>query len=357
MIFRLFDVCRSCRRHTYARAPLASEPAPRPAPSNSGSRRAACPEKSTRRSRRLPSNSLSDVFVCDSTVTKKVFLLPPNGVPPPATHEPHKKQMGVEEQLHRLPFNPFLVLCKNIAPIAKSNRGGGYAYDLEYAEGGDLCSLLQVEGLPPITLDEARLLMAQLVLGLQYIHQNNFIHRDLKPENILITAAGDVKIADFGLAGMPDKTGRCDTRCGSVPYCAPEMFDDKKARTRAVDIWSLGVIFYSLLEFEHPFLEGDGDSQSSRQATRARIEKRTVRSPLSDALQTDAPARELFDQMCQPDYRRRPPVEALKKHAFFDGLDWSAIARGDVSSPLRRLLQERDSLEQQHGLSNEFLDF
>jgi len=69
---------------------------------------------------------------------------------------------------------------------------------IDYCSGGDLSNLLARK----FTLDEesSRIYIAELVLAIEHLHQNNIVYRDLKPENILISADGHIKLADFGLA-------------------------------------------------------------------------------------------------------------------------------------------------------------
>ena len=93
-------------------------------------------------------------------------------------------------------------------------------------------------------------ILAHLSKGLTYIHANGFTHRDLKPENILIqlsrrrlTAA---KIADFGTTKY-DLSGKMQTYAGSSIYMAPKFWEQELAYTKAVDMWSFGVIAVELL--------------------------------------------------------------------------------------------------------------
>ena len=80
------------------------------------------------------------------------------------------------------------------------------------------------------------------------LHRRRVIHRDLKPENILMDEAMNVKIADFGLAGITTPfSGNLRQLCGTPEFTAPEIVQGKEYSGPAVDIWSLGVILYELL--------------------------------------------------------------------------------------------------------------
>lgn len=100
----------------------------------------------------------------------------------------------------------------------------------------------------------------QILSAVGYCHSFNICHRDLKPENILLTRAGDIKIADFGMAALhqsPDH--KLKTSCGSPHYAAPELIRGSTYRGDKVDIWSMGVILYATLAGRLPFdVEGNG---------------------------------------------------------------------------------------------------
>ena len=83
-----------------------------------------------------------------------------------------------------------------------------------------------------------------------YVHGGRrVIHRDLKPENILMDESTNVKIADFGLAGITTPfSGNLRQLCGTPEFTAPEIVQGKEYSGPAVDIWSLGVILYELLQ-------------------------------------------------------------------------------------------------------------
>ena len=101
-------------------------------------------------------------------------------------------------------------------------------------------NLEKVHTAGPITVEEMSDVLYQCLKDLTYLHEQNVTHRDVKPANILVASRRplSVKLADFGLAR--DAT-ELQTFCGTLKYCAPEMFGSQNY-SKAVDLWSLGVV-------------------------------------------------------------------------------------------------------------------
>lgn len=122
---------------------------------------------------------------------------------------------------------------------------------LDLAAGGELFSLVDASGC--MTEDLARHYFRQLVSAVRYCHSRGVYHRDIKPENLLLDAAGDLKVADFGLGAVADGGGLRHTLCGTPAYVAPEILSKQGYHPARVDIWSCGVVLFVLAAGYLPF--------------------------------------------------------------------------------------------------------
>ncbi|XP_071447055.1 serine/threonine-protein kinase S6KL isoform X2 [Hetaerina americana] len=114
-----------------------------------------------------------------------------------------------------------------------------------FIPGGELLRLWNNYG--PLPEEVVKIIIAEIALALDFLHNAGVIYRDLKLENILLDADGHVQIIDFGLAKWLKYGSRTNTMCGTLQYMAPEILR-MKPYNHSVDWWSLGVICFSLLQ-------------------------------------------------------------------------------------------------------------
>ena len=105
-----------------------------------------------------------------------------------------------------------------------------------------------------LTEIETQSYLIQMLNGIKYLHQNKVIHRDLKLGNLFLSEKLEIKLGDFGLAAKVEFDGeKKRTICGTPNYIAPDILEGKTGHSYEVDIWSLGVILYTLLIGKPPF--------------------------------------------------------------------------------------------------------
>ena len=201
-------------------------------------------------------------------------------------------------------------------------EGGRLHYVQGLGSGGDLYDNLRAQPSRRFSESVVRLLAAELTLAIEHLHKLNVLHRDIKPENVLLTGDGHVMLCDFGLAKtLPNRAARTRSFVGTERYCPPEMYMDI-GHGRAVDWWQLGCLMYELLVGRPPFYSRNKDRQ------RGAILSAKVTFPdnvdLSDevkALITSLLARQTWERLGSGD----ADADEVKRHAFFQGLDWEAV--------------------------------
>ncbi|KAF1815372.1 Pkinase-domain-containing protein [Eremomyces bilateralis CBS 781.70] len=187
---------------------------------------------------------------------------------------------------------------------------------LELAPEGELFNWIVMK--QKLTETEARKVFVQLFQGLKYLHDRNIVHRDIKPENILLTDKNlTIKVADFGLAKIIGEESFTTTLCGTPSYVAPEILSPTPQRryTRAVDIWSAGVVLYICLCGFPPFSDELYNPQNpytlAQQIQKGRFD---YPSPYWDTV-GDA-ALDLIDRMLTVDVSRRIDIDGCLEHPW-----------------------------------------
>mmetsp|Transcript_59123 Transcript_59123/g.125642 ORF Transcript_59123/g.125642 Transcript_59123/m.125642 type:complete len:907 (+) Transcript_59123:304-3024(+) len=163
-----------------------------------------------------------------------------------------------------------------------------------------------------LTEEETRLLMLQIVDAVSFMHDCNVIHRDLKLGNLFLSKTMNVKVGDFGLACRVDSTDeKRKTICGTPNYIAPEVIEgnkEKRGHSFEVDVWSLGVICFTMLVGKPPYESKDVKS------TYRRILANEYSFPTG---KVGDDARLLISSMLQTDPKMRPSLDEVRSHSFF----------------------------------------
>ncbi|XP_063132949.1 serine/threonine-protein kinase MARK2-like isoform X1 [Rattus norvegicus] len=178
---------------------------------------------------------------------------------------------------------------------------------MEYAPGGDLAG--RIIEVSYIQEEEARHIFTQIVCAVNYCHKNGIAHRDIKPENILMDARRNIKLCDFGLAIKVNTEQKSTVFCGTLPYCAPELFSIQSYDPRALDIWSMGVVLYIMVTKHYPFKATTYDKM--------REEMRDPHYYIPPKL--PAHIANLIMQLFTIDPLQRPKIGDVAKHQWLQG--------------------------------------
>ncbi|CAG8949591.1 hypothetical protein HYFRA_00007824 [Hymenoscyphus fraxineus] len=184
----------------------------------------------------------------------------------------------------------------------------------QLATGGELFDRICEQG--KFTEKDASQTIRQVIEAVDYLHDNNVVHRDLKPENLLYLSSNkdsDLVLADFGIAKMLDsKDEVLTTMAGSFGYAAPEVML-KKGHGKPVDMWSLGVITYTLLCGYSPFRsENLQDLIDECSSGKVIFHERYWKDVSADA-------KDFIGHLLQPDADDRSTSKEALKHTWLSG--------------------------------------
>ncbi|XP_047387506.1 protein kinase C delta type isoform X3 [Sciurus carolinensis] len=195
---------------------------------------------------------------------------------------------------------------------------------MEFLSGGDLMYHIQDKG--RFELYRATFYAAEIICGLQFLHNKGIIYRDLKLDNVMLDRYGHIKIADFGMC-KENIFGEnlASTFCGTPDYIAPEILQGLKY-TFSVDWWSFGVLLYEMLIGQSPF-HGDDEDE------------------LFESIRLDTPhyprwitkeSKDILEKLFERDPPKRLGMTGnIRIHPFFKTINWTLLEKRKVEPPFK----------------------
>ncbi len=195
---------------------------------------------------------------------------------------------------------------------------------MRFMIGGELNFHIYREPKGYFSEEKAKFYAAEIVLALEYLHKNKCIYRDLKPENVLIDTRGHIKLIDFGLSKIcKDSTCWSKSFCGTPQYTAPEVVLGEGYGIE-IDWWSLGVVIYEMLSGFLPFNIPSNIIDKSVYANKIKMFEHFSN-----------PAIDLLTKLLEVNPKKRIKVRQIKKHKFFENVDWKQYEKKKVTPPFK----------------------
>ncbi|XP_041363071.1 CBL-interacting protein kinase 15-like [Gigantopelta aegis] len=196
---------------------------------------------------------------------------------------------------------------------------------MELAQNGDLLEYVNHVG--ALVEVDTRRIMHQLLDVVSYLHANLVYHRDIKLENILLDEFYNIRLSDFGFARYNPTHELLDTFCGSYAYAAPEVLNGEEYDGAQVDVWSMGVCMYAMLNGRLPFRDDDIDVLRLAQHEKVKFHKYVCKD-----------GRDLLREFLNVIPNRRITIPAVRRSLWMrkpmknDGQSMSSLSVTTVSS-------------------------
>ncbi|KAJ2961266.1 hypothetical protein NQZ79_g3523 [Umbelopsis isabellina] len=167
-----------------------------------------------------------------------------------------------------------------------------------HGEGLDLFDYIELNR--NMSEQEVKSIFRQIAEAVRHLHHNKMVHRDIKDENVILDENGTALLIDFGSANYVKEGKRFDTFSGTLDYCAPEVLQGQPYEGPPQDIWSLGILLYTMVFKENPFYNID------------EILARELRIPYDFC----EGAIDLIKSMLNREVDKRPTIDSVLNHAW-----------------------------------------
>ncbi|KAK6309627.1 hypothetical protein J4Q44_G00195080 [Coregonus suidteri] len=200
--------------------------------------------------------------------------------------------------------------------------------------GGDLKYHIYLvdENNPGFEEPRACFYAAQIIQGMEHLHQKRIIYRDLKPENVLLDNEGNVRISDLGLAvELKENQTKIKGYAGTPGFMAPELLKGEKYDT-SVDYFTLGVTLFEFMAAKNPFRERG--EKVEKEELKERIMTGTVVYPETFSENAKSICSALLEK--QVDQRlgfKNGTCDEIRTHPFFSAIHWRRLDAGILSPP------------------------
>ncbi|XP_029460482.1 rhodopsin kinase [Rhinatrema bivittatum] len=173
---------------------------------------------------------------------------------------------------------------------------------------------------------------AQIICGMEHLHQNRIIYRDLKPENVLLDNDGNVRISDLGLAvELKEKKSKTKGYAGTSGFMAPELLKGEEYDF-SVDYFALGVTLYEMTAAKGPF------RSRGEKIGKDEVKNRTLNEPVTYTEKFSEACKSLCEALMQKDPKKRigfrnGNCDELRACPFFKDINWRKLEAGILLPP------------------------
>ena len=198
---------------------------------------------------------------------------------------------------------------------------------MDMADNGDLLEYIRSKG--ALSEEKARDFFRQLIDATAYMHERDIVHRDLKCENLLLTQLNAIMISDFGFSRIQAKIPETQKRklsrtfCGSYAYAPPEILRGIAYDGTMADIWSLGVVLFTMVCASLPF------DDSNLKILLDQVSKR-VQFPRKRGALLSVEVKNLIGRMLTSDVNDRIDIEGIRNDPWYKNNKASAVSISDV---------------------------